>query len=141
MCVGASLRDSSKKQGHYSGPLRPQNPRQCCSVTAVITLPTQYEYRLPLDRAPEFFRDDAGDGVGSVFHQQDRRDAVFFGRQSIDLAHLGGCQDFLHILNKVPRFVLSSNFSWLIFTRSLNSKRKKTASLSNAVSFRLYRKC
>jgi hypothetical protein len=35
-------------------------------------------------------------GVGGVFHQQDRRYAVAFGRQAIDLAHLFGGKDFLH---------------------------------------------
>ena len=34
--------------------------------------------------------------MGSVFHEDDGGDAVAFGGEAVDLAHFGGCQDFLH---------------------------------------------
>ena len=70
-----------------------------CSIAAVVSRATEDSCRLAFEVFGKFGRDGAQGRGRSRLHQQHRRGCILLDCKSINLTHLGGCNDGLHALD------------------------------------------
>lgn len=96
LCVTVSFADIPDQINKTACTLIVKNSRESGSITAIVSFAANDKNAAILDRTAKFFRYHSCYGVGGVFHQDDRWNAVAVGRQAVDLAHLFGCEHLLH---------------------------------------------